>query len=94
MQEYEVMYIIRPDLDDESVEAVITKLKDLVAAEGEVTECETIGKRRLAYDVKKHAEGIYVVMRFKSKSETSQELERVMKISDDVIRYLVVRDEE
>lgn len=92
MRNYEALYIIKPELEEEKIAAVVEKFKQLIVDNGgEVTQLEEWGKRKLAYEVKKYREGYYVLMNFKSSVEAARELERIFKISDDVIRYLLVR---
>lgn len=93
MRKYEVMYIIRPDLEQEAVDALVTRLNGIITDNGgEITEHEVIGKKRLAYEIKKFRDGIYVLTKFTADGSTVNELDRVIKIADDVIRHLVVRD--
>ena len=95
MRKYEVVYIIRPDLDEEANTAVIDRFSDLVANQGgEVLKIDKWGKRRLAFEVKDFREGFYVVMHIDAESPVAAELDRVFKISDSVIRHIIVREEE
>ncbi|ADY57614.1 SSU ribosomal protein S6P [Syntrophobotulus glycolicus DSM 8271] len=94
MKAYEVLYIIRPDLDEEQTKAQVTRFADIVNANGgSELKVEEWGKRRLAYEVKKFNEGYYVLMNFNGEANTVQELERVMKISDTAIRFLTTTKE-
>jgi len=94
MQAYEVMYIIRPDLEEEEVQTNVEKFAEVVTANGgSDLKTELMGKRRLAYEVKKHNDGYYVLMNFNGETRTIEELERLMKISDAVIRYLTIKQE-
>jgi len=92
MRKYEVMYIIRPDVEQEAVQAVTDKFQGIISNGGEVTKHDVIGKRRLAYEINKHRDGVYVLVHFNATPEVVAELDRVMKITDEVIRYLVVKD--
>ncbi|EHQ92349.1 30S ribosomal protein S6 [Desulfosporosinus youngiae] len=95
MKAYEILYIIRPDLDEEATTALVDRLGGLVAANGGANlTVEKWGKRRLAYEIKDYREGQYILMNFEGEGRTSQEIERVMKISDDVIRFLTVRKDD
>ena len=85
---YEVLYIINPTLGEESINALVEKFKAMVEAEGTLSNIDLWGKRRLAYEVNDLTEGYYVLMNFESKPEFPAELERVMKISDGVMRCL------
>lgn len=92
MRKYEVMYIIRSDLEQEAVQATIEKFQGIINNGGEVTKHDVMGKRRLAYEINKFRDGIYVLVHFNAPSEVIVELDRVMKISDEIIRYLIVKD--
>lgn len=95
MRTYEVLYILRPDLDEEATAAAIAKYNQLVQDQGgEIIKTQPWGKRRLAYEIQKFRDGYYVLMLFRGEPAVSQELERVFKISEDVIRYLIARQEE
>jgi small subunit ribosomal protein S6 len=91
---YETMYILRSDLGDEQIDQAITKyqtiLKEQEAADIEI---QHRGKRRLAYEIKKQREGVYIQMNYKSGGSTVAVLERAMRLSDDVIRYLTTKQE-
>lgn len=95
MRNYEAMYILKPTLDEETIDATVTRLEDIVkTGGGEVVKTDRWGKRRLAFEVNGCNEGFYVLMFFKSPSAASQELERILKIQDDVIRHLVIKKDE
>lgn len=89
---YETMYILRPDIPEEEVDSHITKYRDLVIeAGGEVLDTQMRGKRRLAYPIAKHREGIYVQLNHNGDGQQVGPLERAMRLSEDVIRYLTVK---
>ena len=95
MRKYEVMYIIRPDLDQEVTKGLVEKFQNLIINNGgEIEKLEEMGKRRLAYEIADYTEGYYVLINFQSKSELIAELERVLRITDNVIRYLIVKTEK
>ena len=95
MRAYETMYIIRPELDEEQTNAVIEKFNTLIANNGgEVTKVDKWGKRKLAYEIKKNRDGFYVLMHFNGVPETAAELDRVFRISDDVLKHMTLREEE
>ena len=95
MRNYETMFVLHPDLDEEQTQASIDKYSAIITGGGgEVTKVEIWGKRRLAYEGKKLREGIYVLCHFSAGADLPLELERNFKISDDVIRYLIVREGE
>lgn len=92
MRKYEVMYIIRPDIEQEAVQAAVEKFQGVISNGGEITKHEVQGKRRLAYEIKKFRDGVYVLVNFTAEPAVVTELERIMKISDEVIRYLITND--
>jgi small subunit ribosomal protein S6 len=92
VNEYEVTYILRPSLEEAEVEERSNAIADVLRNQGgEVTSVERLGKKRLAYEIKDVREGNYVVMQFKSEPAASKELERQLKLHEDVLRALVVR---
>ncbi|ACM61174.1 small subunit ribosomal protein S6 [Caldicellulosiruptor bescii] len=93
-RKYETVFIISPTLDDEARANLIEKFKNLISSNGQLLNVEEWGKRRLAYKIDKHAEGYYVLMQFTSKPEFPRELERVYRITDGVIRFLIVKLEK
>lgn len=93
-RKYETVFIISPTLDDEARNALVEKFKNLISSNGQLLTVEEWGKRRLAYKINKHAEGYYVLMQFISKPDFPRELERVYRITDGVIRFLIVKLEK
>jgi small subunit ribosomal protein S6 len=92
---YELMYLVKPELDDQAVQQEIDKVSQLIQTNGgELKKVTPWGKRRLAYTVKDQREGHYVVAEFDLDRTRVQEVERVLKISDTVFRHLLVRQEE
>ena len=85
---YEVLYIINPTLGEESITALVEKFKAMVEAEGTLLNIDEWGKRRLAYPINDMPEGYYVLMDFECKPEFPAEMERVMKITEGVLRCL------
>ena len=85
---YEVLYIIDPAQGEEGIAALVEKFKAMVEAEGTLSNVDEWGKRRLAYPINDLMEGYYVLMNYESKPEFPAELERVMKITDGVLRCL------
>ena len=95
MNKYEILYIIRPDLEEEAATAVVDRFGGLVESSGGANlTIDKWGKRRLSYEIKDYREGQYVLMNFEGEGHISQEVERIMKISDDVIRFLTVKKDE
>jgi small subunit ribosomal protein S6 len=93
MRPYELMYIIRPDLDEEQTEAVINKFTALIEEQGgEIVKVDKWGKRKFAYEIdKKWRDGFYTLVHFNGEPAVASEVERVMKISDEIIRQLITR---
>ena len=92
MNQYEVLYIIVPELDEEAIRASIDKFKGIVESNGgEVVSVDEWGKKKLAYAIDYKTEGYYVLMSFNSAPEFPPELERNMKNDEAILRYLVTR---
>ena len=88
-EKYEVMYIISPKLSEEETAAVVEKFKALVEANGTLEELEEMGKRKLAYEINYLTEGTYVLMKFTSGPEFPAELDRILGITDGILRRLI-----
>lgn len=92
MNKYESIVIINPNCTDEALKALESKFTGLINENGKVEKVDNIGKRKLAYEIKKFAEGTYLIFEFESKPEAIKELERVYRITDDVIKFIVVKN--
>ncbi len=91
---YETMYILRPDLGDEQIVQQIAKYENLIREHGaENIEIQNRGKRRLAYEIKKHRDGVYVQMNYTGPGTAIAIMERAMRLSEEVIRYMTVKQE-
>src|SRR5690606_36634851 len=91
VHEYEIVFIIRPDLDDADTLAAVERVETTVAeTEGHLLERDDWGKRRLAYLVQKHAKGHYILLRILSSPTQILEIERKMRLDDRIIRFLTV----
>jgi small subunit ribosomal protein S6 len=89
---YETMYILRPDLNDQDTDTAIAKYQTILQSQGaEPITIQHRGKRRLAYDIKNHREGIYIQMNFSASPKTVEEMEKAMRLSDEVIRFMTVK---
>ena len=89
---YELMYILRPDLSEDRVGDVVTKYQDYLTENGASDmEVQVKGKRRLAYPVGKFLDGIYVQMNYNADGSQNAPLERMMRLSEDTIRYLTIK---
>lgn len=92
MNKYEILYILAANLDEAAKDAQVEKYSALVTANGgEVESVNKWGVKRFAYEIDGKTEGYYVLMNFAADPAFPQELERQMRISDEVIRYMVVR---
>lgn len=91
---YETMYILRPDLGEEQVEQAINKYQNLIREQGaEQIEIQHRGKRRLAYEINRQRDGIYVQMNYQGPGTLIAPLERAMRLSEEVMRYLTIKQE-
>ena len=93
-EKYELMYIINPNLSEEETAAVVEKFKALVEANGTLDELEEMGKRKLAYEINYISEGYYVLVKFTSGPDFPAELDRVLGITDGILRSLITRRPE
>ena len=92
MREYELVFIIAPTEDEEGVTALTDRVSDLITKNrGEVTRLDVWGRRRMAYAIKNHREGIYVLMHTKLDADAILEVERFLKLNESVIRHLLIR---
>ena len=88
-EKYELMYIINPNLSEEETAAVVEKFKTLVEQNGTLDEMEEMGKRKLAYEINYISEGYYVLVKFTSAPDFPAELDRVLGITDGIMRSLI-----
>ena len=91
--DYEVTYILKPNLEETEIDTRVAAMAEVLTNNGGevVGEIEKMGKRRLAYEIDDIREGYYVVMKFKSEAPQAKELERQMRLNDDVMRALLIR---
>ena len=95
MNNYEIMFIIAAALEEDKRNASIDMVKDIIAkGEGEITNVNEWGMKKLAYPILKKNEGYYVVLEFKAPAELPLELDRRLKISDNVIRHMIINKDE
>lgn len=94
MRKYEIMYIVRPDIEEEAHTALIERLNGVLTDNGaEIEEVDEQGKKRFAYTINDYRDGYYVLMSLTANNEAINEFDRQAKFSEDVLRHLVVRDE-
>jgi len=94
MRKYEGMFIFLPNLEEEQRDAMLDRIKGIIEADGEIDNIEEWGLRKLAYEINDIGEGYYVLINFTTIPEVKDELDRIIKISDSVMRHMIVRDEE
>jgi small subunit ribosomal protein S6 len=95
MKKYEVMYIIRPNIEDEAKKALVERFNNVLSDNGaEVSEAKEWGKRRLAYEINDFRDGYYMLLQVNAAAEAVQEFDRLAKISEDIIRHIVIKKEE
>ncbi|MBE4907901.1 30S ribosomal protein S6 [Cytobacillus suaedae] len=95
MRKYEVMYIIRPNIEDEAKKALVERFNGVLTDNGaEIANVKEWGKRRLAYEINDFRDGYYMILSVMSNSEAVKEFDRLAKISEDIIRHIVIREEE
>ena len=93
-EKYEVMYVLNPNLSEEETAALVEKFKTLVEQNGTLDEMEEMGKRKLAYEINYLTEGYYVLVKFTSGPDFPAELDRVLGITDGILRSLITRRPE
>lgn len=94
MHSYETIFIIDAGLDEEATKTVVEKFTNLIAANGTVDEVDEWGKRRLAYEIDDKTEGYYVLVNFTSDADFPKELDRQYRITDTVLRTIIIRKDE
>jgi small subunit ribosomal protein S6 len=95
MPQYETMYILRSDLGDEQTDQAIGKYQNILLEQGaQELETQHRGRRRLAYEIQRQREGVYVQMNYSSSGTAVAAMERAMRLSDEVIRYLTIKLED
>jgi small subunit ribosomal protein S6 len=88
------MFIIAAALDDDAKAATIETVKEIISSDGEVIQIDVPGNKKLAYPIKKKNEGYYAVIQFKASADLPKELDRRLRISDNVIRHLIINKDE
>ncbi len=87
---YETIFVINPSLNEEETQAVVERFTGLIAENGEIEKVDQWGKRRLAYEIQDFSEGYYVYVTFQAKPDFPAELDRIYKITDPIIRSIIV----
>ena len=95
MRKYEIMYIIRPDIEEEAQTALIERFNKILTDNGaEIEKVDEKGKKRLAYEINDYRDGYYVVINFQGDENAVNEFDRLAKFNDDIIRHIAIRDEK
>ncbi|MBM7716822.1 30S ribosomal protein S6 [Siminovitchia sp. FSL H7-0308] len=95
MRKYEIMYIIRPNIEEEAKQSLIERFDQVLTSHGaEIIESKDWGKRRLAYEIEDFRDGFYRLIHTNASPEAVQEFDRLAKINDDIIRHIVIKEEE
>ena len=94
MRNYEVMFVIDPALEDAKKDATVESVQSIIAADGEVGKVDVWGMKKLAYPIDKKEEGYYAVVEFQGNPTLPKELDRRLKISDNVIRHIIINKDE
>lgn len=93
MNKYESVVIISPSVEEEKVKELSQKFTDIINNDGKLEKIEELGKKKLAYEVKKNKEGYYVVINFEANPDLIAELERNYRIMDEVIKFITIKAE-
>ncbi|WP_026568904.1 MULTISPECIES: 30S ribosomal protein S6 [Sediminibacillus] len=95
MRNYEIMYIVRPDIEEEAQTALIERFNKILTDNGaEIDKVDEKGKKRLAYEINNYRDGFYVLINFKGDETAINEFDRQAKYSDDIIRHIAVREDD
>lgn len=95
MRKYEIMYIIRPDMEEEARANLIERFNNILTDNGaEIEKVDEMGKRRLAYKIKNYRDGYYVVVNFSGDERAVNEFDRQAKFTDDIIRHMAIREDD
>ncbi|WP_053217733.1 30S ribosomal protein S6 [Virgibacillus senegalensis] len=95
MRNYEIMYIVRPDIEEEAQTALIERFNKILTDNGaEIDKVDEKGKKRLAYEINNYRDGYYVLINFKGDENAINEFDRQAKYSDDIIRHIAVREDD
>jgi len=90
MRQYETMLVLPPEAEESTIQGVIDRISKVLAEKGEVGEVNRWGRRRLAYQIAHQSEGYYVLVDFKAEPAVIAELERVLHLADEVMRFKVI----
>lgn len=94
MNKYESVIIINPSVDEEGIKSLVQKFTDLINTDGKLEKADELGRKKLAYEIQKNTEGFYVVFYFEANPSLISELERIYRITDEVIKFMTIKVEE
>ncbi len=94
MNKYESVVIINPTVDEEGMKSIVSKYTEIINTDGKLEKVEELGKRKLAYNVKKFEEGFYTIFYFEANPSLITELERNYRISDEIIKFMTIKKEK
>ncbi len=94
MKKYEAVFVLAPDMDEESRNGVIERFKGIIEASGSINKIDEWGMRKLAFEINDYKEGHYTLLNFESTADVIDELNRIAKITDTIIRHIIIREEE
>lgn len=94
MNKYETVIILSKNLNEKEIDEVNNKLVDVIKHDGKVEQIEKLGLKKLAYEIRKQKEAYYVVLTYKTIPDTIRELERVMRITDEILKFITVRRDD
>ncbi len=93
MRKYEGVFIFLPNLEEENRNKDLDRIKGIIEADGAINNVDEWGLRKLAYEINDLSEGYYVLINFETTPETKDELDRIVKISDNVMRHMIVKED-
>ena len=94
INKYETILVVDASLEEEKITALVEKFKSLISDAGEIESVDEWGKRRLAYPIDDKNEGYYVLIHFSAQPDFPQELERIYRITDGILRDIIIKKEE
>ena len=94
MRKYEVIFIVKP-LDEEAINGVVAKFENIITTNGgNIDKIDRWGKKRLAYEIKDNTDGYYCLFYIAAEPAVINEVDRVMKITDEILKHMIIKDEE
>ncbi|SDN96623.1 30S ribosomal protein S6 [Alkalicoccus daliensis] len=94
MRNYEIMYIVRPDIEEAQTKETVERFNKILTDNGaEVTETQEKGKKRLAYEIEDFSEGFYVILKLQAEKQALDEFNRLSSINDNILRSMIVRED-